>query len=60
MESIGYRLRKSKSSSKIFYSLWQYTGMSSQQIDFKKREIVSGRARNNFCISMTADDGEAG
>jgi 25S rRNA (adenine2142-N1)-methyltransferase len=54
MESIGYRLGKSRSSSKIFYSLWQYTGVvSASQISFKKRELVAGRARNNFCISMT-------
>jgi 25S rRNA (adenine2142-N1)-methyltransferase len=57
MESIGYRLGKSKSSSKIFYSLWQYTGTpSTSQINFKKREMVAGRARNNFCISMTVNN----
>ena len=57
MESIGYRHGKSKSSSKIFYSLWKYTGTpSTSQINFKKREVVAGRARNNFCISMTVNN----
>ena len=55
MESIGYRLTKSKSSSKIFYSLWQYTGIMSSQISFKKLEIAGGRERNNFCISLVTD-----
>jgi 25S rRNA (adenine2142-N1)-methyltransferase len=57
MESIGYRLRESKSSSKIFYSLWQYTGVVlTSRINFKKREIVAGRGRNNFCVSVNTNN----
>jgi 25S rRNA (adenine2142-N1)-methyltransferase len=51
MEGIGYCLSKEKSSSKIFYSLWQYTGVSTP-VNFKKRELVAGRSRNNFCVSI--------
>jgi len=52
MLSIGYILVHSKSTTKIFYSLWHLHINSVKRKAFKKMEIVTGRSRNNFCITL--------
>jgi 25S rRNA (adenine2142-N1)-methyltransferase len=52
MVSLGYELKNSKATAKIFYSLWQFEPRRVRRKDFKKAEIAPGPARNNFSIAI--------
>ncbi|KAF2666304.1 hypothetical protein BT63DRAFT_55561 [Microthyrium microscopicum] len=52
MNSLGYELTHSKTSTKIFYSLWKFNPVAVKPKLFKKEEIVTGRSRNNFAITL--------
>jgi 25S rRNA (adenine2142-N1)-methyltransferase len=50
MLSLGYELINSKTTAKIFYSLWQFDPRRVKRKEFKKVEIAPGPAKNNFSI----------
>jgi len=52
LSSLGYSLIKSKETSKLYYSLWHFKASETNPSIFKKKELVSGKARNNFCITL--------
>lgn len=53
MGLLGYELAKTKTSQKLFYSLWGRARVrSSTPVEFTKQEVNPGRARNNFCITL--------
>lgn len=59
MESLGYELLKMKISAKLVYYLWSWNGERPAHGKFGKKELVSGRSRNNFAIVLDADAGES-
>lgn len=52
MMCLGYSQSHSKVSSKLFYSLWHFNPNGTALTEFKKKEINSGRTRNNFAIVL--------
>jgi 25S rRNA (adenine2142-N1)-methyltransferase len=52
MQSLGYELRNSKTTAKIFYSIWQFEPRRVRRKEFKKVEIAPGSAKNNFSIVL--------
>lgn len=50
MKSLGYKMLQSKSTMKIYYSLWQLEQQEVKKQTFNKKEIAPGRTRNNFSI----------
>jgi len=50
MASLGYELKHSKITTKIFYSLWSFDMSRQKMRPFKKVEIAPGKSRNNFSI----------
>jgi len=50
MASLGYRLLKSKETTKIYYSFWQFDENIISRKIFKKLEIRQGGNRNNFSV----------
>lgn len=60
MASLGYTLINSKTTQKLYYSLWQYDFSKRKEwvcqgrpARFPKKEINPGGGRNNFCIVLT-------
>lgn len=52
IQSLGYGLRHSKRTSKLFYSLWHFDPARVALREFKKTELSPGHAKNNFCITF--------
>jgi 25S rRNA (adenine2142-N1)-methyltransferase len=52
MSTLGYAMTYSKSSAKIFYSLWKFDPLTVRRAEVKKKEIASGKGRNNFCVVL--------
>lgn len=55
MSSIGFTLLRKRATAKLYYSLFRYDPSSvsgAQKSVFKKKDILSGRSRNNFAIVM--------
>ena len=55
MSTIGFILLKKRITAKLYYSLFRYDPSSvsgTPKPVFKKKELVSGRSRNNFAIVM--------
>lgn len=50
MSSLGYELRFSKSTAKLFYSLWHFNQRRAQKKEFKRIEISPGKRKNNFSV----------
>jgi 25S rRNA (adenine2142-N1)-methyltransferase len=50
MMSLGYELKFSKSTAKIYYSLWHFDQSRAQKKEFKKIEMAPGKGKNNFSI----------
>ena len=54
MNSIGYKLLRTKLSAKLVYYLWKYEeGSYATPVTFPKKEVNPGRDRNNFCITLS-------
>ena len=53
MGSLGYKAAKRKLSPKLVYYLWKYeAGKAERSKVFRKKEIRSGKSRNNFAIVL--------
>jgi len=53
MESLGYVRVRKKLSNKLVYYLWRMESSKAKRtVPFKKEEIRSGKARNNFAIIL--------
>ena len=52
MSTLGYSMTFTKSSSKIFYSLWGFDPLSVKRTEVRKKEIAPGKGRNNFCVVL--------
>jgi 25S rRNA (adenine2142-N1)-methyltransferase len=53
MASLSYAMVRQKVTSKLHYTLWQWhPGPPAEGTSFKKQEILGGRARNNFAITL--------
>ena len=57
MDLIGFEKVREKTSTKIYYSLWQLSHLPRQPTLVKKKEIRSGKYRNNFCIVLAHSKG---
>ncbi|KAJ9603810.1 25S rRNA (adenine2142-N1)-methyltransferase [Cladophialophora chaetospira] len=63
LNSLGYSHLHSKTTRKLYYSLWRYDDqhardqwvMSGGQTVFKKTELKPGGGRNNFCIVLETE-----
>jgi 25S rRNA (adenine2142-N1)-methyltransferase len=56
MGSLGYDLSKETTTSKLYYSMWQWQpSQVSEPKSFSKRVIRSGRSRNNFAITLETE-----
>lgn len=55
MAVLGYERVRRKVSAKLVYYLWRFKGVPAaegEDVEFGKKEIRSGRERNNFCIVL--------
>ena len=51
--SLGFSPVKTKMTAKLYYSLWQWSGIKPYaKCSFRKQELRSGRNRNNFAIVL--------
>ncbi|KAI5299778.1 hypothetical protein KEM55_001775 [Ascosphaera atra] len=58
MVTLGYRRRQRKVTNKLVYYLWEFDegavpGDAGRRV-FRKEEVVSGKARNNFAVTLNA------
>lgn len=58
MHTLGFRLLKQKTTSKLHYSLWKFESVarSDVRLPIRKEELRSGAVRNNFAITLCSGD----
>jgi 25S rRNA (adenine2142-N1)-methyltransferase len=52
MTNLGFSLLEKKVSRKLVYYLWRLVGIPEARLAFKKEELRSGKARNNFAVVL--------
>ncbi|KAF4549392.1 25S rRNA (adenine(2142)-N(1))-methyltransferase-like protein [Elsinoe fawcettii] len=53
MKALGYQGVESKTTSKLYYSLWELeTGLAARHKHFKRMELNPGKTRNNFSVVL--------